>query len=93
MNIGVVGAARYFMSAGANTGSEAALRGISIDQIVMPLLEFEAAGRLLIGCMDNRLLARSAAIGFCDIEVYQVLARADPAGHVVSDMLDADGMP
>jgi len=68
----------------------AILRGVSVDQIVVPLSEVESAGGALIGCLDDDLLARRAAIGFCNVKMNKILARTNQVfGRPVGDVLDS----
>jgi len=64
LNVLVVRPVGYFVRAAAPSCAEVAtLRGVSVDQVVVPLRKWEAAGGPLIGGVNNGLLARSAAIG------------------------------
>ena len=63
---------------------------MGVHQVVVPHLEAVATGRALIGCVDDHLLARTAAIGFCHVEMNYVLARF--FRRLIVDVLQPNGM-
>src|SRR5450432_462843 len=95
LNVGVLSRTGYLVSAAATIGAQVAIgRGVTVDQVIVPLHEAVTTGGALIGCVNDGLPAWSAAIGCGHVEMNNVLARPRRGlpRRLVIRLLDLDPM-